>query len=96
MPIVHVPLVLRDLTDHQDCVEVDGTTVAEVLAKLEANYPGFASALFESPATLRRHVSLYVRPRGADVGLPLEELDGLSTDLAARDTLSIMVAIHGG
>ena len=42
---VRVPPVFRPLTSGQSTVSVEGATVAQVLASLDAAYPGFSAKL---------------------------------------------------
>jgi len=41
-------------------VEVDGHTVADLLAELRQGHPDLAGALLDEQGALRRHVKLYV------------------------------------
>jgi molybdopterin synthase sulfur carrier subunit len=45
MPHVHIPALLRSATDNRDWVEAPGGTVREVVAALEAAYPGLEDKL---------------------------------------------------
>jgi molybdopterin converting factor small subunit len=47
MPTVWIPALMRDLTGGQVTVEVDGTTVREVVQALESAYPGMAERLLD-------------------------------------------------
>ena len=47
MAVVWVPALLRDLTGGQARVEAPGATVRQVIASLEAAYPGFRGRLCE-------------------------------------------------
>jgi molybdopterin converting factor small subunit len=47
MPTVVIPPLLQYLTNGQDRVVVAGGTVAEVIAHLDAAYPGIAGRLVE-------------------------------------------------
>lgn len=86
---VRVPTTLRRLTDGASEVEVEGENVSEVLDALESAHPGFKDQLLED-GELRRFVNLYV----ADDDVRFR--DGLSTPVAAGDTVSIIPAVAGG
>ena len=45
MARVYIPVSLRSLTDGQQIVETDGRSVGEVIASLEANFPGIKARL---------------------------------------------------
>lgn len=45
MPIVHIPTQLRSLTGGVERVEVNGAALRQVIAALDAAYPGLAARL---------------------------------------------------
>jgi len=71
-------------------VELDGSTVGEVLKALEAAHPGFSDRLFDEGGGLRRFVNVFV----ADEDVRF--LQGLDTPVADGQTLSIVPAVAGG
>lgn len=86
---VRVPTTLRRLTGGASEVNVEGSTVTEVLDNLEAAHPGFRDQLLDA-GELRRFVNLYV----ADDDVRFR--DGLATPVADGDTVSIIPAVAGG
>ena len=87
---VRVPTTLRTLTAGQSEIAVEGGTVAEVLDNLESAHPGFKDRLLDDAGALRRFVNLYV----ADDDVRFR--DGLATEVADGDTVSIIPAVAGG
>jgi molybdopterin synthase sulfur carrier subunit len=87
---VRVPTQLRSLSGGEAEVKVDGETVGEVLAALEAQHPGFRERLFDESGNLRRFVNVFV----ADEDVRF--LKGLDTDVAAGQVVSIIPAVAGG
>ncbi len=87
---VRVPTTLRTLTGGASEVEVDGTTVGEVLAALEAAHPGFAERLLDDDGGLRRFVNVFV----ADDDVRF--LEGLDTKVPDGETVAIIPAVAGG
>jgi len=87
---VRVPTTLRTLTAGESKVEVDGTTVAEVLAALDAAHPGFSGKLLDADGNLRRFVNVFV----ADDDVRF--MDGMATPVPDGETLSIVPAVAGG
>jgi molybdopterin synthase sulfur carrier subunit len=87
---VRIPTQLRTLTAGTGEVEVDGSTVGEALKALDASYPGFAERLFDDAGQLRRFVNVFL----ADEDVRF--LDGLSTPVAAGQTISVVPAVAGG
>jgi len=87
---VRVPTQLRTLTAGIAEVSVEGDTVADVLASLDAAHPGFRDRLFDENGKLRRFVNVFV----ADEDVRF--LDGLDTKVAEGQTVSIVPAVAGG
>lgn len=61
-------------------------TVAEMIAALDARWPGMRDRLCDSTPAIRRHINVFVDGRRA----------GLATRLAPGTTVTIMTAISGG
>lgn len=87
---VRVPTTLRTLTAGEAEVEVDGATVGDVFAALEAKHPGFKDRLLDDDGGLRRFVNVFVSDD--DVRF----LDGLETPVPDGETVSIIPAVAGG
>ena len=90
MATVRIPTQLRNLTDGNGEVQVDGSTVGEVLKALDAAHPGFGDRLFDDAGQLRRFVNVFV----ADEDVRF--LQGLETPVEDRQTVSIVPAVAGG
>ncbi|MHB1518169.1 MAG: ubiquitin-like small modifier protein 1 [Acidimicrobiales bacterium] len=87
---VRIPTQLRPLTGGAGEVEVDGSTVGEVLKALDAAHQGLAERLLDDNGELRRFVNVFVSDE--DVRF----LDGLSTPVPDGETVSIVPAVAGG
>jgi len=87
---VRIPTTLRPLSGGVAQVSVDGTTLSEVIAALEAAHPGFADRLLDEAGKLRKFVNVFV----ADDDV--RYLDGLATPVSDGDTVSIIPAVAGG
>ncbi len=90
MATVRVPTQLRTLSGGDAEITVEGSTVGEVLAALEAAHPGFRERLFDDGGQLRRFVNVFV----ADEDVRF--LQGLDTTVDAGQTVSIIPAVAGG
>jgi sulfur-carrier protein len=91
MPVtVRIPTALRTLTGGASEVTGEGSTVEEILKSLDAQYRGLAERLFDEGGNLRRFVNVFV----ADEDIRF--LDGLGTQVAESQTLSIIPAVAGG
>ena len=87
---IRIPTTLRPLTAGAGEVEVEGATVGEVLASLEACHPGFGARILDESGALRRFVNVFVSDE--DVRF----LDGLGTPVPAGGTVAIVPAVAGG
>ena len=90
MATVRIPTQLRPLAAGAAEIDVEGSTVGEVLKALEAAHPGFQARLFDDAGGLRRFVNVFV----ADEDVRFA--DGLDTKVAAGQTVSIIPAVAGG
>jgi molybdopterin converting factor small subunit len=87
---VRIPTTLRSLTGGQSEVSLEGGTVKEVLANLEASHPGFADRIFTDDGGLARFVNVFV----ADDDVRF--MDGVDTPVPDGATVSIIPAVAGG
>jgi molybdopterin synthase sulfur carrier subunit len=90
MATVRIPTQLRPLTGGQGEVQVDGSTVGDVLKALDAQFAGFGERLFDQAGQLRRFVNVFV----ADEDVRF--LQGLDTAVSDGQTVSIVPAVAGG
>jgi molybdopterin synthase sulfur carrier subunit len=87
---VRIPTPLQALTAGKPEVQVRGSNLRELLAALEADFPGTGNRLYDEQGHLRRFVNLYVNDQ--DVRF----LQGEDTTLGEGDEVSIIPAIAGG
>jgi sulfur-carrier protein len=67
-------------------LEVDATTVADAIDRLDERWPGFRERLCESRSKLRPHINVYVdRERAA-----------LDTEIEGGSRVDVIAAISGG
>ncbi len=90
MSAVRIPAVLRPAVGGQKDVDVDGSTVGEVIEGLVGRYPSLRDQLLTGEGELNRFVNVYVN--GQDV----RYLDGLGTRLEPRDEVRLLPAMAGG
>jgi molybdopterin synthase sulfur carrier subunit len=81
---------MRPLSGGSSTVKVDGSKLSEVLADLNAQFPGFDDRLFDETGALRKFVNVFV----ADDDV--RYLDGLDTVVPDGETVSIIPAVAGG
>lgn len=69
---VGVPSQLRSYTSGASEVEGAGATLAEVLADLDARFPGFRFRVIDEQGRVRRHMILFVgQDRQEDLSAPI-------------------------
>lgn len=89
MPTVRIPTPLRQYTDNQSSVAVEGKTAGDALNQLSEQYPQLRQQLFED-GRLRSFVNVFLNEED------IRYLDGEETALAEDDTLMIIPSIAGG
>lgn len=87
---VRIPTTLRPMTGGASTVQVEGSTLGEVIVNLDAAHPGFRDRLLDETGALRKFVNLFV----ADDDV--RYLQGLDTPVPAGETVSIIPAVAGG
>ena len=91
MPVeVKIPTMLRAQADGQSSVSVDGATVGDVFGALIERYPSLRDNLLADDGGLHKFVNVY---KDDD---DIRYLDGLKTQLADGDVISILPAVAGG
>ena len=86
---VSIPTILRTYTDGAKSVAAAGATVSELIADLEAQFPGLADRLVED-GSLRRFVNIYINDE--DVRF----LGGIDAPLTDGDNVTVLPAVAGG
>ena len=71
-------------------MQVEGSTLAEVLAGLNSAHPGFLDRVLDSEGNLHKFVNVFV----ADDDV--RYLQGLATAVTSGQTVSIIPAVAGG
>jgi MoaD family protein len=87
---VRLPTVLRSHAGGNASVQVEGSTVGEVLASLVAAYPGMEGQVLGEDGSVQRFVNLYVNDDD------VRYLQALDTPVKEGDEVSILPAVAGG
>ena len=87
---VRIPTTMRPLSGGASTVAVEGASLRDVLAALDAAHPGFKDRLFDADGALHKFVNVFVSDD--DVRF----LQGLDTPVPAGETVSIVPAVAGG
>jgi sulfur-carrier protein len=90
MATVKIPPVLRPSVSGMSEVEVEGSTVGEVLRALAGMHPDTQGQLFSDEGQLNRYVNIYVNDEDVRVQ------EGLDTGVRPSDTVVILPAMAGG
>ena len=83
---VLIPTPLRSYT-RQSEVEASGTTLADVLADLDRQYPGLRFRMVDEQDAVRPHIRMFVNG---------EQVFDLGRALRTDDALQIVQALSGG
>lgn len=86
---VRIPTILRTYTGGEKTVSAEGASLQELVANLDAAYPGIGERLVDESG-LRRFVNVYLNDE--DVRF----LEGLGTAVADGDSVTILPAVAGG
>jgi sulfur-carrier protein len=87
---VRIPTILRAYTGGAALVSAEPGTLREVIAGLDANYPGLGGRILDDGGQIRRFVNVYVGDE--DVRLA----DGLDTEVPSGGQVSVIPAVAGG
>lgn len=90
MATVLIPAPLRRLTGGQSRIEVDATSVGELLGRLDAEHPGVRSYLFDEDGQLRAYVNVFVNQT------EIRQAGGLQAPVGPADEVAIIPAMAGG
>ena len=87
---VKIPTPLRPLTSGLSEVRVEGTTVGEILRKLDSQFKGFGERVLDDGKNVKRFINVFVNEDN------IRDKKELDTEVKAGDTISILPSIAGG
>jgi sulfur-carrier protein len=87
---VRIPTILRAYTGGSALVTAEPGSLREVIAGLDAHYPGLGGRILDDEGKIRRFVNVYVDDE--DVRLA----GGLETEVPAGGQVSVIPAVAGG
>lgn len=87
---VRIPTPIRQYTNQEAEVVLEGKTVGEVLQGFKARFPEAGTRFFSADSKASRFVNLYLNDED------IRFLKDLETPVGDKDTLSIILAIAGG
>ena len=83
---VSIPTALRSYTKQAE-VHAEGTTLADVLASLDTQYPGLRFRIITEQDEIRRHIRIYIND---------DQAESLKAPLRTGDSVLIVLALSGG
>lgn len=86
MAVVSLRSPLRDLADGSGRLEIEGSTVGEVIDRLELTYPRLRGWVMDERGRVREHIAIFLNG----------ERTGQETPVTAADTVHVLPAISGG
>ena len=87
---VLIPTPLRVYAGKQDVIEVEGSTVGELLANMTAEYTELRKHLYNEDGRLRAFVAIFLNDDD------IRFLDKEATPVKEGDTVSIIPTVAGG
>lgn len=88
----HIPAPLREFTNGQSKVEIEGspTTLADALLILWKLYPGLRDRIATEQGQIREHINIFIGDEN------FQFTGGLASGVSAECDISIVPAISGG
>ncbi len=87
---VRIPTPLRQYTEQESEVQLEGATVGEILEGFKTRFPDAGSRFFSAESKTSRFVNLYLNDED------IRFLGDLDTPVKDEDTVSIVLAVAGG
>lgn len=83
---IHIPSALRSYTKQGE-VQVEGSTLADILAALDRRFPGIRFRIITEQDTIRPHIRIFVHE---------QQILSLTAPLQQKDRIYIVCALSGG
>lgn len=87
---VRIPTVLREHTQGEKKVAAEGATLRELVADLDARYPGIGQKLLDDDGQLHRFINIYIDDED------VRYLGGIEAPVNDGAEISILPAVAGG
>ena len=87
---VFIPTPLRPSVDNQSTVDIDGSTVGEVLSNLTSQYSELKKHLYTEEGHLRSFVNVYLNDDD------IRYADGMKSTIMDGDSIQIVPSVAGG
>lgn len=90
MPSIKFTQALKRFYPDLESVDLEVTTVKEVINALEKKHPGISSYIVDDQGVLRQHVNIFVD------GSMIKDRESLTDELTPTTEVYIMQALSGG
>jgi adenylyltransferase/sulfurtransferase len=87
---VYIPTPFRSFVGNRSSVAAKGSDITEVLADLDAQFPGFRNLCSDESGNIPAHINVYVNNK------EISTLEGISTRLNDGDQVAVIPALAGG
>ncbi|NRA84084.1 MAG: MoaD/ThiS family protein [Gammaproteobacteria bacterium] len=87
--LIHIPTILRALTNDQKKVNSSGDTVSDIVENLECDFPGIKDRLINNKE-VHGFINIYLNDEDIRFG------EGLNTQVKPGDAITILPAVAGG
>jgi adenylyltransferase/sulfurtransferase len=87
---VYIPTPFRSFVGNRSSVEVEGASVGEVLANVDARFPGFRNLCYNGEGAIPAHINIYVNNQ------EITTLKGEATAVSDGDQVAVIPALAGG
>ena len=87
---VYIPTPFRKMTGNRQLINAEGADVAEVLANVDKQFPGFRSLVFGSGTEVPAHINIYLNKQ------EISSLQGIQTKVNEGDEVAVIPALAGG
>ena len=89
MATIYIPSLMRDLTDGQEIILVDGKTMRQIMTNIEKAYPGFRKRLMDEDSNrIKPNIAVMLDGRNANRSLLDKVMDA--------SEIHFLPAISGG
>ena len=88
--LIEIPSALKQYVNNQDEIEVDGSSVEEVLDSLCIQFTELKPNLFDENGTVRNFINVYLNDDDIRYG------DGMNTAVKEGDSIQIVPSVAGG
>ena len=82
--------LFRYFPDLQNNTEIEGKTIADIIANLDSQHPGLAAYVVDERGVLRKHVNIFL---GENL---IHDRQTLSDSVQKNDQIYIFQALSGG